>query len=145
MTFCYSPDFQKVLSTCFDEAFDLLFKQIRPTFFAEAEARIPRSGVSEIQEGQAEPATENNDAGKAIPLAGVIPVVSRLVHHVVNGVPNIFLEVVFVHRPVHFPIYSSPTTDSLNAAGVESACCSNVYRMGRSSVTMISSLLCIVK
>ncbi|KND01018.1 uncharacterized protein SPPG_09176 [Spizellomyces punctatus DAOM BR117] len=89
--FLDSSDFRKVLKSCFDEAFDLLFKQLRPTFFAEQESR-QRSHIAEVQEGEDIQDNAENK-GKAMPLAGVIPVISRLVHHVVNGVPNIFLEI----------------------------------------------------
>ncbi|KAJ3160150.1 peroxin [Geranomyces michiganensis] len=97
--FLESADFHKVVTLCFDEAFDLLLKQIRPTFFTDPEYKLPRSTVTEVRDSvdaaaaaaaaSPEPALQ----GKSLPLAGVIPVVSRLVHNVVNGVPNIFLEV----------------------------------------------------
>ncbi|KAJ3022359.1 peroxin [Thoreauomyces humboldtii] len=92
--FLDSPDFRRVVTSCFDEAFDLLFKQIRPTFHVEQSYEIPKSAVVEVAEGDAPVAQETTSAprGKVLPLAGVVPVVSRLVHHIVNGVPNIFLE-----------------------------------------------------
>ncbi|KAI8919403.1 Peroxin-3 [Powellomyces hirtus] len=100
--FLESSDFQKVLTSCFDEAFDLLFKQIRPTFFVEGEYKLPKSVVSEVTDSESATAGSSTivpepagpaPRGKALPLAGIIPVVSRLVHNVVNGVPNIFLEI----------------------------------------------------
>ncbi|KAI9105639.1 Peroxin-3 [Phlyctochytrium arcticum] len=100
--FLESSDFQKVVSSCFDEAFDILFKQIRPHFISEHDMHITRSAtVVEVPETTAEETTtsmsitadETEVISKSIPLAGVIPVFSRLVHNVVNGVPNVFLEI----------------------------------------------------
>ncbi|KAJ3174623.1 peroxin [Geranomyces variabilis] len=102
--FLESADFHKVVTSCFDEAFDLLLKQIRPTFFTDPDYKLPRSAVTEVRDGADDAAAagvmtsgssspEPAPQGKSLPLAGVIPAVSRLVHNVVNGVPNIFLEV----------------------------------------------------
>ncbi|KAJ3167135.1 peroxin [Geranomyces variabilis] len=95
--FLESADFHKVVTSCFDEAFDLLLKQIRPTFFTDPDYKLPRSAVTEVCDGadaaSGSSSPEPAPQGKSLPLAGVIPAVSRLVHNVVNGVPNIFLEV----------------------------------------------------
>ncbi|KAJ3285286.1 peroxin [Borealophlyctis nickersoniae] len=97
--FLDSPDFHKVLSACFDEAFDILSRQIKPTFYPENWKRKGPDSNGNTDSGEdasiVTPGAQAaiDEAGKSQPMAGVIPPFSRLVHQVVNGVPNSYLEI----------------------------------------------------
>ncbi|KAJ3187669.1 peroxin [Gaertneriomyces sp. JEL0708] len=91
--FLESEDFKKVVGKCLDEGFDILAKQLKPSFFAE-ETMKAKSGIMELAEGDSGEAFTNEAKGKQILFAGVLPIVSRIVHNIVNGVPNVFVEVI---------------------------------------------------
>ncbi|KAL2911712.1 peroxin [Polyrhizophydium stewartii] len=111
--FLEGPDFEFVLKACLDESFDLLLSQFRPSFFTnDAVGPRTRSGRLSHEASQAAAAAtgaqpsvldqalaqdaeaESVAQSKMMPLATVLPIVSRTVHHIVNGVPNLFLDVI---------------------------------------------------
>ncbi|KAH6568213.1 hypothetical protein BASA50_010565 [Batrachochytrium salamandrivorans] len=55
---------------------------------------VPSDCIGESASGANEESPELAVSAKIIPLAGVLPIISRTVHHVVNGVPNLFLDVI---------------------------------------------------
>ncbi|KAJ3043653.1 peroxin [Rhizophlyctis rosea] len=90
--FLESPDFQKVLHKCLDTSFDLLMKHTQPAFEVNSSVvKSTRIGTEDMEASQENIAPPSE---KELPLAGVIPVISRLAHQILNGMPNAYVEAV---------------------------------------------------
>ncbi|KAG0216140.1 Peroxin-3 [Mortierella sp. GBAus27b] len=83
--FIDSPDFATVLSSSVATTFARFNLSLQPTFspFLTSPPRSTDSGIEEITQG---------DADCSIPLATLLPLVSRQVHLIINGVPNDYLD-----------------------------------------------------
>ncbi|KAI8929606.1 Peroxin-3 [Entophlyctis helioformis] len=121
--FMEGPDFEVVLKACLDESFDLFLAQLKPNFvmsdstvarvrpgrlmfeagMTQSTATSPASPTAATAEhaktgeadgGHGDERPESPVPNKTLPFAGVLPIVSRTVHHIVNGVPNLFLDIV---------------------------------------------------
>ncbi|EGF83659.1 hypothetical protein BATDEDRAFT_22540 [Batrachochytrium dendrobatidis JAM81] len=111
--FLESSDFQFVLQSCLNESFELLLSQFKPQFsFLKDEPFESHPNRKELNPVTASTLSAVTDDGgetegviktelakpdvftKTIPLAGVLPTISRTIHHIVNGVPNLFLDVI---------------------------------------------------
>ncbi|KAI9354117.1 Peroxin-3 [Zopfochytrium polystomum] len=79
--FLDTPDFSAILKSCLDQSFDLLTKQLYPTFFGEEDLQPSNSNIVELK------------TSKEMPLAAALPAVSRLVNATLNADPNLFVEI----------------------------------------------------
>ncbi|KAI8906349.1 Peroxin-3 [Gorgonomyces haynaldii] len=88
--FLESPDFNTVLQVCLTKSFDVLLSQYRPTFYSTDIVERHNEGRIQFEAGPIE--TEQSPIpSKSLPLARVLTVVSKSVHSIGNGVPNVFL------------------------------------------------------
>ncbi|KAI8799597.1 Peroxin-3 [Cladochytrium replicatum] len=98
--FLESSDFQNVCGSCLDTCFALLTQLLRPQFFPDEEASgagSPEavSRLSVVDDNEAEAITAeaaSRRAGKEFPLAGLLPPITRAVHTIMNGIPNLYVE-----------------------------------------------------
>ncbi|KAJ3118465.1 peroxin [Nowakowskiella sp. JEL0407] len=81
--FLDSPDFTRVVSSCLEKSFETAFSQINPNFVA----MVGASSSAEVG------STETSDAVAQVKtVAEIIPMVSRIAHLVINGLPNELVE-----------------------------------------------------
>ncbi|KAI8053261.1 Peroxin-3 [Syncephalis plumigaleata] len=88
--FIDSPDFTTVLARCLDESFGLLLNRLQSSLFPDPlpDLQLTTSSIHELT------ASEEAAMKKQIPLAKLLPDVSRQVHEILNGVPNTYLELI---------------------------------------------------
>ncbi|KAJ3067206.1 peroxin, partial [Quaeritorhiza haematococci] len=91
--FLESPNFKAVISSCVEETFDLLLKSLKPAYYPVEQTQPQPQQITPVGAG-AEEVTVEVVESKEIPLAGFLPHMTRVVHQVVNGVPNLFVDVV---------------------------------------------------
>ncbi|ORY06183.1 Peroxin-3 [Basidiobolus meristosporus CBS 931.73] len=101
--FLDSPDFVVVRQACLDEAFSLLNYNLRSVFLGNVS---PTAKVYEMNSPE-DPATE-----KAVSLAALLPIISRQVHQIINGVPNEFVEMLSTVKELQ--TYSAIVYSSFN-------------------------------
>ncbi|KAF9914587.1 peroxin [Lobosporangium transversale] len=84
--FIDSNDFATVLSSTLATTFARFNLAFQPTFnpFLLTPPRNPGSGIEEIE--------NEDDMDRAVPLASLLPLVTRQVHLIINGVPNEYVE-----------------------------------------------------
>ncbi|TPX37283.1 hypothetical protein SeMB42_g06962 [Synchytrium endobioticum] len=98
--FLESPDFNLVLGASLDDAFNTLAIQLRSQFFPP---QIPnpsdKSKLTEVDDAtllkqlEGESYSKSVQESKVLPLAGVLPSVSRQAHLIINGSPNVYIQV----------------------------------------------------
>lgn len=86
-----SPDFESVFKSCTNDCFALLETHLHPLFFSRRHELIVSTGHE--NHDSAVKSEDNISDGKVIPLASVLPTVSRTVHQILGGIPNNFLDV----------------------------------------------------
>ncbi|KAI8898577.1 Peroxin-3 [Globomyces pollinis-pini] len=89
--FLESPDFNNVLSSCLDESFTLLYELFKPTFYDSVVSLNPHKVSFSAGEGSTD--SLEDITSKSVALAGLLPLVSRSVHQILNGMPNVFVDV----------------------------------------------------
>lgn len=84
--FIDSADFATVLSSTLATTFARFNLSMQPTFnpFLLSPPKSTDSGIEEI--------ADEDDIDRAVPLVTLLPVVSRQVHLIINGVPNEYVE-----------------------------------------------------
>ncbi|KAK9711860.1 peroxin [Basidiobolus ranarum] len=89
--FLDSPDFVVVRQSCLDEAFSFLSYNLRTTFLSKGTPVRPTPKLYELD--SPEDPTVDQASERAIPLVSLLPVISRQVHQIINGVPNEYVEI----------------------------------------------------
>ncbi|ORX88320.1 Peroxin-3 [Basidiobolus meristosporus CBS 931.73] len=89
--FLDSPDFVVVRQSCLDEAFSFLSYNMRSTFVLKGADTRPSPKLYELD--SAEDPIADQTTERAVPLVSLLPVISRQVHHIINGVPNNYVEI----------------------------------------------------
>ncbi|RKP26058.1 Peroxin-3-domain-containing protein [Syncephalis pseudoplumigaleata] len=83
-----SPDFATVLAQCFDEAFGMLLHRLQLAQFPDPlpQLQLASTGIHELTPSEEAAMT------KRVPLVKLLPDISRQVHDILNGTPNIYLK-----------------------------------------------------
>ena len=79
-----------VLSSIFDESFQLLSDQFKPAFYEQIVVKPIREISFEAGDDGFPSATDQTS--KSFPLAGILPLITRGSQQVMNGVPNLYLD-----------------------------------------------------
>ena len=79
-----STDCDTVLKNCFEEAFKTFVKSCESTYFPVDPEEEPTQDKIEFE-----------PASRSVPLAALLPLITRSAHQIINGVPNSYLEVSF--------------------------------------------------
>ncbi|KAJ3268677.1 peroxin [Terramyces sp. JEL0728] len=98
--FVQGSDFRLVLGYVLDDCFKLLLDTMKPFFIESVGNQKIGSGVSFISgaEEDLDQSQESLEANyKVFPVAGILPMVSKSVHQVLDGMPNLFLNVLSTH------------------------------------------------
>ncbi|KAJ3045791.1 peroxin [Rhizophlyctis rosea] len=90
--FLESPDFQNLLSHSLTQSFSLLLSQLRPTFEITPKSPVLPPSPTSVQPEESSITELPTPEMKDVPLAGVIPVFSRMGYGVLAGVGNGYLE-----------------------------------------------------
>ncbi|KAK9767828.1 peroxin [Basidiobolus ranarum] len=85
--FLDSPDFIVVRQSCLDEAFSFLNYNMRGAFLSKGGNVRTTAKLYELNSPE-DPATDSS-----ISLAALLPVISKQVHNIINGVPNEYVEI----------------------------------------------------
>ncbi len=78
-----STDCDTMLKHCFEEAFRNFVKSAESMYF-------PLDSITTLQESGS---IEIEPKSKGIPLAALLPFITRSAHQVINGIPNSYVEV----------------------------------------------------
>ncbi|KAJ3324850.1 hypothetical protein HDU76_013333, partial [Blyttiomyces sp. JEL0837] len=89
------PDFSFVLKSLFDQSFNILKQQLKPTVFPEdqVDEMLARNGITEVSNEQDQRIQRTNSGGKEMPLAATLPAVGKLVGFIVGSEPNLYVDV----------------------------------------------------